>query len=30
MKKLTYTRCGGYYIPDLKLSRNTGPAFTAA
>ena len=20
MKKLTYTRCGGYYIPDLKLS----------
>lgn len=20
MKKLTYTRCGDYYIPDLKLS----------
>ena len=21
MSKLTYTRCGDYYIPDLKLSK---------
>lgn len=25
MKKLTYTRCGDYYIPDLKLSEQPEP-----
>ena len=25
MNKLTYTRCGDYYIPDLKLSEQRRP-----
>ena len=26
MNELTYTRCGDYYIPDLKLSEGPGGA----